>query len=315
MALACRRRCSHCKKAYATIRCHENKCNRAYHLACAIERKVHFQFADAYDSYCNAHKKIDDSALTLHQPFHKCYICSEALGEYDPITSIPSCCDQGWYHLMCAKQAAVKSGYLLHCPTCGRDKDGFRYRVAMRGVYTPNIDAAWELTQSQGNKPFESLLFVYRKCDAEKCLCEKGRDFHRGDGDWAIKLCNFCGSKGVHEKCSQSNESEFECDDCHIKSQTQNAPAEDITNGSISVQQEHADSDDEQGRKLVDTKTIEFKKRTLDRNEIISRVPLNSAEQRKMWIERTKAFFDSMKCVNGYYYPKNKYSLDKDVTG
>lgn len=336
---AWRNKCKKCSKGHATVWCTYRTCRHVYHVACAIESKVHFQFTDAHPSFCNKHKQIDDSNERIHKSDDRCYICQFELGEYDPITSVPSCCDNGWYHSSCVKKAALKSGYLLHCPTCGLDKDGYRHKVALRGIYTPNVDAAWELTHNA----FQSLLYQYKQCDADECLCKKGRTYHEEDGDWEIMVCDTCGSKGVHIKCFKSDQDIYVCTDCHIMSQTQNkshevssiesssesssmseqkqndslgtSSAEASNESNSTDEQVQDDSSEEMFWMLTDTKRTDIKRKTLillRRNEALFHDPLNSDVRRQFWIERTKSFFESMEYVNGCYFPRNKLRFDVD---
>ncbi len=38
-------------------------------------------------------------------------------------------------------------------------------------------DAAWEIEENA----YSELLERYEKCDAENCICPKGRDYHKKD--------------------------------------------------------------------------------------------------------------------------------------
>lgn len=100
-----------------------------------------FKFNYARQSYCYLHHDIDDSEFNLHRKFDECFICFEMIGEYDPITSIPSCCNRGWFHRKCMKKAAVISPYLIHCPMCGENKESYSKFIADRGVFVPVKEA------------------------------------------------------------------------------------------------------------------------------------------------------------------------------
>lgn len=96
-----------------------------------------FKFNAAPQSYCHLHHAIDDSKLAVHRQFDECFICWEMIGVYEPTSSIPSCCDRGWFHRKCMKKAAIISPYLLHCPICGKDKESYSKFIADRGIFVP----------------------------------------------------------------------------------------------------------------------------------------------------------------------------------
>lgn len=171
-----------------------------------------FKFVGEYQSFCPRHHGIDNSEFTIHSENDECFICQEPIGKYSPITSIPSCCNRGWFHRTCIKMAAVNSALLLHCPMCGGRKEYYQQFIAQRGIYVPHQDAAWERSRSA----FENLLFQYKRCDANICQCERGQHYYAKRGDWKIIVCQFCGSKGTHKKCSNLETDRFECEVCKL---------------------------------------------------------------------------------------------------
>lgn len=321
-----RHKCAYCKKRSASVWCDRNtQCKRFFHVSCGMKNGCLFQFSDAYQSFCERHHNIDDSERTKHDEHSECYICFEPLGAYNPITSIPSCCDQGWFHRNCIKEAAIKIGLLLHCPLCGEDKEGYRQFVASRGIYTPHQDAAWEQTKSA----FKSLLYTHSECNAPECLCKKGRCFEGKKGDWRILLCSYCGSYGSHKKClGDIDVDEFECEPCKILSQqAQNESVQDTERepdgadkqleAEYVVNIEHIDIDDRSDGddaitissnevvwKGVESKTLRGKPLSLclvKANQTPSLDPIDDSLLGKMRKRRLNHFFQSpyaLKSVN-----------------
>lgn len=135
-----KRRCSYCPKKRATIKCCAPKCNRVFHVICGIRHKCLNQFYGQYQSFCHSHAEINEKPYK-HAPDAECKICFEPLGEYDKFKSMPSCCNDDYYHKKCIQQHAVKCGLLAKCPACGNDPDGYRKRLSLRGIYCPIKDA------------------------------------------------------------------------------------------------------------------------------------------------------------------------------
>lgn len=137
-------KCVYCKKKGATVYCKIEKCPFRYHVKCGVERKCLFEFEGAFESYCHQHVDIKETNQ-IHGDNWSCQICKDAMGPYHPITSIPSCCNQGFFHRKCAQKFARTSGYLTKCPCCGRENDdnGKNYRqfLAKRGIFCPDKDA------------------------------------------------------------------------------------------------------------------------------------------------------------------------------
>jgi hypothetical protein len=80
------------------------------------------------------------------------------------------------------------------------------------GIFIPNQDAAWEI---EGR--FVDLERDAKKCDAQECLCPKGRDFHCSRF-WYIKTCDYCGFESAHVKCAgvSNSQSNWYCKTCKI---------------------------------------------------------------------------------------------------
>lgn len=133
-------KCHYCSKRGASVRCAVPKCNRLFHVICGVKSKCLYKFDDSFPSYCSEHVQIEEK-YGKHGDHWHCQICNETLGAYDPITSIPSCCDQGFYHKICIQKYAHTAGYLAKCPSCGNDADGYRKFLRSRGIFCPDKDA------------------------------------------------------------------------------------------------------------------------------------------------------------------------------
>lgn len=218
-------KCVYCNQNSASIQCKYKSCKKKFHLVCGVQNGCLFQFTDAFSSYCNQHHGIKDEQVDQHD---KCMICWDPMGTYNPITSIPSCCNQGWFHANCMRKSTIQAGYLFSCPMCGVKNDEYSDMIRKRGIYLPDRDATWELTQNAYN----SLLFQYASCDAKTCFSPSGRNFiiKRRRSKWFLLRCIYCGSKGVHFACSPHDMKEYKCHECTVaRSQmtsTQSQPTE-----------------------------------------------------------------------------------------
>lgn len=133
-------RCVYCKKKHATVRCAVTNCTSRFHVVCGVKNKCLSQFEDAFPSFCHRHVNINEKYKKHGNCWH-CQICNEEMGDYDPITSIPSCCNMGYYHKKCMQEYAKSAGYLAKCPSCGNDPDGYRKFLRSRGIFCPDKDA------------------------------------------------------------------------------------------------------------------------------------------------------------------------------
>lgn len=203
-------KCYVCKEKSASIQCANRSCRKSIHMVCAMKSKCLFEFREEYNVFCEQHSNIVE-LRSPHLPKAECFICMETITEdYHPITSIPSCCNDTWFHRHCIQKAAISSGYSLKCPTCGKSNEetNFREYVRGRGIYVPDQDAAWE-TQNA----FADQLEMYSRCDVSQCKCLNGRDYAEKEGEWSIIVCDHCSAKGIHHACNSKEES-FTCDDC-----------------------------------------------------------------------------------------------------
>lgn len=201
--------CYICGGKSATIMCKYKSCKRWFHLVCGADKYCLFQFNDPFSSYCHEHHNINDGRIEGHD---SCMVCWEPMGTYNPITSIPSCCEKGWIHVRCMRKAAITAGYYFKCPLCGHNRDGYLPFVRKRGIFVPDQDAVWELSQNA----YGSLLLQYNRCDAKVCHCENGREFSikRKRSKWFLLKCIYCGSKAIHFGCSPHDLKEYKCSEC-----------------------------------------------------------------------------------------------------
>lgn len=207
------KKCFYCKKTAASIKCHKKSCKRYFHLICGHKNNFLFEFIDQYVSYCHEHHGIVDDNVKRH---NECCICWELLNEYNPITSIPSCCNEGWFHVRCFRISALSAGYLFKCLLCGYKNDGYLCAMRKRGIYIPDRDASWELESNA----FASLYSTLNDCDATECLCPKGRSFTQKwsrSRKWFLLKCTYCGSKAIHVHCNGPNSKSYICEVCTME--------------------------------------------------------------------------------------------------
>lgn len=103
------KKCYYCKEKHASVKCRFKKCQRYFHVKCGVENNCLFQFEDQFPSYCHHHVAIQEK-YEIHEDWWLCQICHESMGVYNAITSIPSCCDQGYFHKKCALEFAKTAG-------------------------------------------------------------------------------------------------------------------------------------------------------------------------------------------------------------
>lgn len=95
------------------------------------------QFIGSFDSFCHVHHGIE-TASAVHSIEDNCILCSDSMGVYHPIKSIPLvCCNNGWCHKDCLKKKAFAANDELNCPLC-QDEDAFQVHLLMNGIYIPN---------------------------------------------------------------------------------------------------------------------------------------------------------------------------------
>ncbi|XP_026325606.1 uncharacterized protein LOC113234487 [Hyposmocoma kahamanoa] len=242
-------RCSYCSKGGATLGCAVSQCRKQFHLPCGRERNAMSLFYGNYKSYCRDHapkQKIPDHIMApakLRMKLSKklaknknlaslkelkdvdstegdgrptesvCVICYEEVDGFPTLQTFwpPCCARDAWFHRTCLQRMALSAGmHYLKCPLCN-DKDNFYKAVVEQGYYIPDRDAAWELEQNAFAEIYERPL----SCNADDCLCPKGRDYDSDFGMWDMKICILCGTTGVHAHCMPTSCcTRFVCDTC-----------------------------------------------------------------------------------------------------
>lgn len=112
-----KKKCCYCKRLYASVHCNFKKCSKNFHVKCrasTVKRNCLFIFEERFESYCYRHVEITEK-FAIHNDVSACGICKEAMGPYNPITSIPSCCGQGYLHKKCIQQHAKAAGLMEIC--------------------------------------------------------------------------------------------------------------------------------------------------------------------------------------------------------
>lgn len=170
------------------------------------------------------------------------------------------------------------------------------------------------------NDAYQSLLYVYKRCDAAECKCPKGQNYVKKRGEWKIVKCYCCGAAGVHSKCNNSTES-YICPNCLEKSRhaenssdipqnttssnthvnqpsTSKACNENAMNDSLGKDkhwcQELHDENENKVWKLVDTNLLTFRKATMHLTEPDKPPnddPLCDNERKNMRKNRLDMFF------------------------
>ncbi|XP_031626548.1 PHD finger protein 7-like [Contarinia nasturtii] len=301
-------KCYYCKGIGATVRCKTKKCGRFFHVICGVQHGCLFIFKDDFRTYCHRHVAITEK-YKKHNAAWKCQICFDPMGEYNKITSIPSCCDQGYFHKKCMQQNVRTAGLVAKCPCCGNaeDEKGKKYLhfLQQRGIYCPEKDADWERTGAY--KDIEGLTY---KCVAEICRCPKGRNYYDEEGQWLVDRCRYCGDSGNHVACRVSNINEtFECSDCRHKtlisvqttSTNKNTTRSEAINDKPKTtiqrrkRRHEFESDENKVWKLVKTDLLPFRNTSFMLTTLDEKVhvdPLCREQEEEMRQARLKLFID-----------------------
>ncbi|XP_058789473.1 uncharacterized protein LOC131663224 isoform X2 [Phymastichus coffea] len=231
--------CSHCKKSGATLGCCNVKCKRIFHLPCGLKAGSLHQFFGEFRSYCINHRPIQNIDERVKNEVKNmvnilCYICYEDVEPFDTNNTLwaPCCKKNAWFHRKCVQQLAMSAGYFFKCPLCNNKRE-FQTAMLEYGIYIPRQDASWELVPNA----FQELLYRHDRCDAEPCLCPKGRTYSTTSAKWELILCRLCGSQGIHVSCGQLKLTNpmWECQECMAitkKSSTAGATPNDSTTNS-----------------------------------------------------------------------------------
>nr|CAB3264833.1 PHD finger protein 7 [Phallusia mammillata] len=210
-------RCTFCCKRGASIGCVVHKCKTKFHFPCGLNVSVLSQFYDSFPSYCRLHRpkqSIEVSQVAAPTTL-KCPICLckvQNVSDDYHIVRTP-CCANSVIHRTCVQQQAFSCGtYFFRCPVCN-DSDNFSDEMKRMGIYVPERDASWELSHDA----FTDLLERHSICDVKQCICPHGKDYNLKGTEWAVVLCDLCGSSGTHIACSEEVDSEnsyYSCEVC-----------------------------------------------------------------------------------------------------
>nr|CAD7409549.1 unnamed protein product [Timema cristinae] len=122
--------------------------------------------------------------------------------------------------VMCLEEVVmIRNKDVIQAPCCGHRSWFHRLcvQVDYYSIFLENRDASWELAPNA----FSELLERPNECEAQACLCPKGKKHVAADlTKWSLLLCNLCGSMAVHRGCANLCEADavFECESCTITS-------------------------------------------------------------------------------------------------
>ncbi|XP_066583060.1 putative leucine-rich repeat-containing protein DDB_G0290503 isoform X2 [Prorops nasuta] len=244
--------CVYCKKNGATVGCCNRKCKKIFHFPCGSKTGSLHQFFGEFRSYCKNHRpspKIDENIIAEARVSCNliCYICYDQVESDDSIGTLwaPCCKKNAWFHRQCVQQLAMSAGYFFKCPLCNNKKT-FQKAMLDNGIFIPSQDASWELVPNA----FQELLYRHNRCDAEKCLCSKGRKYTSSNQKWKLILCKTCGSQGIHVECGalKTTNSIWECTECILilkgsEVKQSHLPLKDANDNESNLEKNESDSD------------------------------------------------------------------------
>ncbi|KAM9777959.1 G2/M phase-specific E3 ubiquitin-protein ligase [Neosynchiropus ocellatus] len=209
-----RLKCVVCKEKGASVGCNIKSCRKTVHFPCGRSNKFLFQFTGLFPSFCPDHSPTQTLSITSDLSLPQ--TCSVCLDSLDPVLSYsvlkcPSC-HASWFHRDCVQHQALSAGlFFFKCTLCN-NKEEYQEEMLRMGIYIPERDASWE---SEANA-YSELLEVYSNCDAETCVCSKGRSHSAKSGWFHVIRCLLCGSTGTHRKCSglALDTQDWVCSDC-----------------------------------------------------------------------------------------------------
>uniref|UniRef100_H3CA88 G2/M-phase specific E3 ubiquitin protein ligase n=1 Tax=Tetraodon nigroviridis TaxID=99883 RepID=H3CA88_TETNG len=206
--------CCLCKMKGASVGCNVKSCRKTVHFPCSRKMGFISQFTGLFPSYCPDHCPAQtlcvSSELSLPQ---SCSICLDAIQPVlgHALLKCP-CCHSSWFHRDCVQHQAHSAGlFFFRCTLCN-NKERFQAEMLRMGIFIPERDASWELEADA----YSDLLEVYRRCDAEECLCSHGRAHSAKTGWFEVIRCRLCGSRGTHRRCSRlrAGTRAWACTDC-----------------------------------------------------------------------------------------------------
>lgn len=193
-------RCNYCKKTGANVTCSARNCHKCYHTGCAMQDNALFKFNHSFPIICSSHpQKAEKVTKKLD---NICRICCDQLDKKKSIL-IP-CCKNSYFHKRCLQKYAHTSGsYHFKCPLCA-DKEICLKQLPELGIFIPVRDAQWELDDDFQDMATPPLLLCER-CDNK---------IKNADKPYLWKMCQTCGSSGIHYECDKDVENAYICKEC-----------------------------------------------------------------------------------------------------
>ncbi|XP_055712920.1 G2/M phase-specific E3 ubiquitin-protein ligase-like [Phlebotomus papatasi] len=211
-ALKTKALCTFCKKPRAATKCAFKNCYKKFHFICGLKNGCLYQF-DEMLAFCNAHTGLEKTAPPEYSSENTCVICSEVLGPYSPLDRIQAHCQLiAWMHTDCVRRFALNAGYGFKCLLCR--KTDFRSIVQKKGVFVPQRETEWIISQCEGGSQDPSSAPLL--CGAKVCRFPGGRKFLLNTT--IGETCHSC-NRSVHPECVRysgvQKDDKFICFDCH----------------------------------------------------------------------------------------------------
>ncbi|XP_064008709.1 PHD finger protein 7-like [Pogoniulus pusillus] len=208
---AAEKRCHVCGRRGAAIVCRERRCERRFHLPCAVRGRCLTQYYGSYRAYCSRHRPRQAMGRDP-EPGTECLLCLEEVGRRKSFRTMgcPTC-QHAWFHRSCIQGHALRAGSsAFQCMLC-RDKEDFQAEMLYMGIRIPARPPAWDTLED-----LEGLMARHGRCDATECLCPAGREQAEEEGPWQLLLCSSCAAEGTHRSCSSLSDSaaSWECQGC-----------------------------------------------------------------------------------------------------
>ncbi|NXX49613.1 G2E3 ligase, partial [Tricholaema leucomelas] len=203
--------CCVCGRRGAAVDCCKPRCERSFHLPCALRGLCLTQYFGDCRAFCSRHRPrqaVDRDP----EPQTHCLLCLETVGRRKSYrTMVCPACQHAWFHRSCIQAHALHAGSsAFTCMLC-RDKEVFQAEMLRMGIYIPRRPPSWETLEA-----FEGLMETHGRCDAAQCLCPEGRGHAEEEGPWQLLVCRSCAAEGTHRSCSSLTDSteSWECQGC-----------------------------------------------------------------------------------------------------
>ena len=167
-------------------------------------------------------KSAQSPEMSPSDDIRSCIICFEPESANEFVRA-STCCGCS-LHRSCLSRWAASSGRCFRCPGCNNTTK-FRRKMARYGFKADRkADYSWK---SSIDESVVQWNFELIKCEADECLCPKGRRHEDADdassdraskeSPWSMLLCSSCGSNGEHVRCAgfdQVPEEDYFCEPC-----------------------------------------------------------------------------------------------------